>query len=140
MEPNNRYDSLFRYYSEIYGLDWLRLKAQGMAESNLDPCAVSPVGARGMMQFMPATFEECAAKLRLTNPDAYNPEHSIACAAFYMRGLMRRYNSDWERALAAYNWGMGNVDRLVTMDWKERLPHETRSYIARCHSCFNSLV
>jgi soluble lytic murein transglycosylase-like protein len=138
MNPLERYDSLFQYYANLHGFDWLRLKAQGMAESNLDPLARSGTGALGVMQFMPATFKEYAEKTRLgltANP--YNPEHSIQCAALYMNDLMRRYFNNWDKALAAYNWGMGNIDRSQSeIDY----PAETVAYIKRCHSNFNSLL
>lgn len=136
MERENRYDSLFRWYGELFGVDWERLKAQAIVESNLDPMARSQAGAVGLMQFMPATFEEYAAKMRLRSANPYNPEHSIHCAAAYMHDLLRRYNGNWETALAAYNFGMGNVDKCDPLSY----PHETRIYIARCTKIFNDLM
>lgn len=137
MERENRYDSLFQWYGELFGVDWLRLKAQAMAESNLDPMARSTAGALGLCQFMPATFEEYSAKMRLRSSNPYNPEHSIHCGAAYMHDLLRHYNGNWEKAWGAYNWGMGNVDRAPD-SWA--YPIETRAYIARCTSIFNSLI
>lgn len=137
MERSSRYDSLFIFYGELFGVDWLRLKAQGMAESNLDPMARSNAGSLGLMQFQPATFEEYATKMQLRSSNPYNPEHSIHCAAAYMHDLLRRYNDNWEKAWAAYNWGMGNVDRSPD---PMSYPQETRAYIARCTQIFNSLV
>ncbi len=133
MKSLDRYDSLFTFYCELYTFDWQRLKAQGMAESNLQPSARSTAGAVGLMQFMPATFEEYANKLHLRIGNPYNPEHSIQCAAAYMHDLMQHYGGDWDKALAAYNFGMGKVDRGVNY------PQETTAYIARCHSFFNGL-
>ena len=72
MNPADRYDSLFQIYAEwdrAIGpkgpwirrstiLDWKFLKAQAQTESGLDPDAISPVGAKGLSQFMSATFNE----------------------------------------------------------------------------------
>lgn len=90
-------------------------------ESAFDPRAVSPVGAQGLMQLMPGT----AAELGVTDP--FDPEQNIMAGTRYLRQLLDRYNGDLDRALAAYNWGMGNVDRHGL----DRLPEETRNYLAR---------
>lgn len=135
MANSARYDSLYICYAEQYSLSWIELKAQGLAESNLDPNAVSPVGAMGLMQFMPPTFAEWSDKLGLKNANPYNPEHSIHCAAAYMRWLIDQMAGDIERAWAAYNWGIGNVTRYCRAgNWREELPDETKKYIARIRS------
>jgi soluble lytic murein transglycosylase-like protein len=90
-------------------------------ESAFDPRAVSPAGARGLMQLMPAT----AAELGVTDP--FDPEQNIMAGTRYLRQLLDRYNGDLDHALAAYNWGMGNVDRHGLA----RLPEETRNYLLR---------
>ena len=79
-----RYDDTFRKYSKRYfgvGFDWRLFKAQGMAESNLDSAAQSWVGARGVMQLMPATFLEITSR----NPEMTridDPEWNIAAGIF----------------------------------------------------------
>jgi hypothetical protein len=90
-------------------------------ESAFDPRAMSPAGARGLMQLMPAT----AAELGVTDP--FDPEQNIMAGTRYLRQLLDRYNGDLDHALAAYNWGMGNVDRHGLA----RLPEETRNYLLR---------
>lgn len=80
----------------------------------------SPAGAVGIMQFMPGT----AAELGI-NPLV--PEQAIPAAARYLRALRREFGN-WPDALAAYNWGAGNVYK-----WRrgeKTLPEETRDYIA----------
>lgn len=77
----------------------------------------SRVGALGIMQFMPAT----AADLGI---DPLDPSQAIHGAARYLAQLFRRFES-WPIALAAYNWGQGNVSRKGI----EEAPAETRDYV-----------
>lgn len=79
----------------------------------------SSVGAQGIAQFMPAT----AADLGV---DPLDPFQAIPAAGRYLRQLFDRLGS-WERALAAYNWGIGNVQRKGL----EAAPLETRNYVAQ---------
>lgn len=76
----------------------------------------SPVGAMGIAQFMPAT----AAELGI---DPLDPFQAIPAAARYLRQLFQRFGN-WTEALAAYNWGMGNVSRKGLA----KAPEETRNY------------
>jgi membrane-bound lytic murein transglycosylase F len=123
-----RYDSLFKHYAYLKALDWRLLKAQAVAESELNPDARSPVGAQGLCQFMPATFAEVAQNLRLQHPDVWNPEQSIRCQAAMMADLLHRF-PPIERALAAYNWGEGHVAKLAPWNLAQT-PPETKLYVA----------
>lgn len=76
----------------------------------------SPVGAQGIAQFMPATAAEMGI-----NP--LDPAQAINAAGEYLARLYRMFG-DWTRALAAYNWGMGNVSRKGLAV----APTETRNY------------
>ncbi len=76
----------------------------------------SPVGAQGIAQFMPATAAEMGI-----NP--LDPAQAIDAAGKYLAQLHRMFG-DWTRALAAYNWGMGNVSRKGLAN----APTETRDY------------
>lgn len=127
MNSRDRYDSLLRYYAAKYDLDWLWLKAQMLVESSADPMARSEAGARGLMQFMPDTWREV-----MVDADPHNPELSIWAGARYMRQLMNRYGNDLPLALAAYNWGLGHLDRVLAQhprDWHAFLPDETKDYL-----------
>ena len=114
MTKTDRYDSLFQYYAAQYGLDWLLLKRQAIAESSLNPAAVSKVGAMGLMQFLGATWHEWGEG----NP--FDPEQSIKAGAKYMAWLVDRYGEipePTERlrfALSAYNWGRYNVNQALS--------------------------
>ena len=79
----------------------------------------SPAGALGIAQFMPATAAEMGI-----NP--LDPFASIDAAGRYLRSLYRQTN-DWSKALAAYNWGIGNVTRKGMA----RAPLETRNYFSQ---------
>lgn len=79
----------------------------------------SPAGALGIAQFMPATAQEMGI-----NP--LDPYQAIPAAARYLAGLYRRFGA-WDKALAAYNWGQGNVARRGLVS----APAETRNYYAQ---------
>ena len=95
-DPADRYDDTFRKAAKrSFGpvFDWRVFKAQGMAESNLDPLARSRVGARGLMQLMPSTYREIAsenADLAMIN----NPELNIEAGIAYDRRLWLRWEND----------------------------------------------
>ncbi|MCC6912458.1 MAG: transglycosylase SLT domain-containing protein [Rhodospirillaceae bacterium] len=92
---------------------WKLWKAQLYQESRLDPAAVSPAGARGLAQFMPATWREIARQLDLGGSP--HDEIAIDAGAYYMaklRRTWRRDRSSLERnqlAQASYNAGAGNI-------------------------------
>lgn len=95
-----------------YPLAW---KAQLYQESHLNPDAVSPVGARGIAQFMPATWAQEMKALGWNNVTPHSAPHAILAGACYMAKLRRAWRSDrpvWDRqwlAQASYNAGMGNL-------------------------------
>lgn len=96
---------LFRDAASAYGLDPLLLRAVAQRESGYNPCAVSPVGAMGLMQLMPAT----AAMLGVEDP--FDAGQSILGGARFLRFLLDRYQNDLPLALSAYNAGPGAVER-----------------------------
>lgn len=138
MRTEDRYDSLFRFYAEKWGiLDWRLLKAQAMAESNLDPDAVSPVGAKGLTQFMPTTWREWWDKVYgirgMPLGLRTNPERAIELQAAYMAKLLFVFRGV-DKALAAYNWGWGRVSRHLDVHGylsRDHIPAETREYLRR---------
>ena len=101
---------------------WIR--AVMKAESNGDPRAVSPKGAMGLMQIMPATWAGLRDRHRL-GADPYDLRDNIIAGAAYIRELYDRYGSPgW---IAAYNAGPGRYEEWL----KGRpLPAETRAYVA----------
>ena len=125
----DQFDEAFRSYSKRYfgvAYDWRHFKAQGMAESGLNPRAKSWVGARGIMQIMPATFAEIrAARPELRSID--DPRWNIAAGIMHDRYLWRLYPDtmpDEERRrfmFAAYNAGEGTIRRAQGVAASERL-------------------
>lgn len=134
MNFTDRYDSLYRCYAQEFGRDWLWLKAQGRQESTFNPDALNARSrCKGIAQFADATFAEWARNLKIKNPSVWNPEHSIRCQAAYMQWLEKQFAGDLLKALAAYNWGIGNLRKMLPNvpvgSWRAHLPDETREYI-----------
>lgn len=100
-------------------LAWLLWKESRYSPAIINGSKKSPVGAMGIAQFMPATaIEELGSTAA-----ALNPAIAIPGAARYLRKLFNALGS-WDRALAAYNWGIGNVQRKGL----SKAPAETRDY------------
>jgi soluble lytic murein transglycosylase-like protein len=116
-------DTLIQAAAERHGVPAVFVKSIVAAESNFDCDAVSPRGAMGLMQLMPATAREYGA-------DAKNPEQNVDAGTRYLRALMTRYekhHNSLARVIAAYNAGPGAVDRYRGVP-----PYrETRRYVAR---------
>ena len=85
-----------------YGVPSSLLNAVAQAESGFNPNAVSPAGAQGLLQLMPAT----GASLGVTNP--FDPAQNANAGAQYLSQLYAQYG-DWNTALIAYNEGPGNL-------------------------------
>lgn len=118
-----------------YGLP-IELKYLVVIESAMDPTAVSPVGASGLWQFMLPTAKAYGLTINSLVDERLDLIRSTDAAARHLRDLYRVYN-DWFMAIAAYNCGMGNLNRAVyrsggrTDFWSvyPYLPRETRSYV-----------
>lgn len=91
-------------YSRLYDLDEKLVRAVIMVESRYNPGAVSPAGARGLMQIMPGTGQD----LGLDQP--FDPERNIEAGVKYLSRMLHRFGSI-ELALAAYNAGPAQVER-----------------------------
>lgn len=102
-----------------HGVDPFLIKAIIKAESNFNPSAISPKGAQGLMQLMPAT----ARNLQVADP--FDPQANITGGTKYLRSLLDSFGWDIELSLAAYNAGPGNVKKTVP-----NIP-ETREYVAK---------
>ncbi|MBS1159145.1 MAG: lytic transglycosylase, catalytic [Proteobacteria bacterium] len=117
-----RYDQVVAQTALAYGLESSLLHAVISAESGYNPAAVSPKGARGLMQLMPATA------LRYGVADALDPVQNLQGGARYLRDLLKMFNSDKRLAVAAYNAGENAVAR-----YGNQIPpyRETVSYVPK---------
>ncbi len=114
-------DDIFKEAAEKYNVPVKLLMAVGKAESGYNANAVSPVGAQGVMQLMPAT----AAALGVDN--AFDARSNIMGGAKYLSQKLQQYNGDIDLTLAAYNAGSGNVEKYGGVPPFE----ETINYISR---------
>lgn len=134
LDNQDRYDDVFRKYSKRFfgvGFDWQYFKAQGLAESGLDPQARSPVGARGVMQLMPGTY----AMIKKARSEQFgsieDPEWNIAAGILYNRDLWHIWatNPDETERLrfmfGSYNAGPGTIKRATRVAKTRQLDDRT---------------
>lgn len=134
------YGGLFEQFGELRQIDTHLLLAMARQESALYPKARSPVGARGLMQLMPATAKETAQEINFRyggTSQLYKPEVNIRLGSAYLSGLLNQYDDHRYLAAAAYNAGPHRVRRwqreradLPADIWIETIPfRETRNYV-----------
>jgi len=119
------------FYERVYGIDRFLIAAVMKAESNFDPYAVSPAGARGIMQLMPETARSLGVV------DSFDPVQNIAGGTLYLAKQLREFN-DLSLALAAYNAGPEAVRRhggippyRETQDFVQKVTFHYRRYAGR---------
>jgi hypothetical protein len=114
--------------SAAYHLDPDLVNSVIHAESGFNSRAVSPKGARGLMQLMPGTANQLGVN------DAFDPQANVDGGSRYLRELLERYNFDLVKALAAYNAGPERVEQY------RGVPpfRETRAYVARIVHEYNT--
>jgi hypothetical protein len=119
-EASTRFDVPERWVREV-----MRVESGGRTEMNGAPIT-SGAGAMGLMQVMPATYDELRSRYSLGD-DPYDPHNSILAGTAYIRELYDLYGSPG--FLAAYNGGPGRLDDYLTRN--RALPDETRRYVAK---------
>ena len=128
-------------YAEKYGVPETLIYAVIRTESSFDSGAVSRAGAVGLMQMMPETFQWLTDEILFDHLESgmlYDPETNVRYGTYYLSYLYDRYG-DWDLALAAYNGGLGNVDKgLADEEYADgegglkKIPFkETRRYVKR---------
>jgi hypothetical protein len=124
--PTTPYGELIFAAAERHGLNPDLVAAMVRVESAFQPQVVSPKGARGLMQLMPAT----ASRFGVAVHELENPERNLEAGTSYLSWLLRRFGEDPSRVLAAYNAGEGSVDRYGGVP-----PYrETQNYLERIYS------
>jgi hypothetical protein len=119
---NPHLEPLIRHHADQQGIRPDLVRAVIQVESGFNPRAVSPKGAMGLMQLMPAT----AAQFGVIDP--FNPIENIRAGVRYLRQLLDRYNKNEQLALAAYNAGPKAVDK-----YGSKIPpyKETQNYVQK---------
>lgn len=120
-ERLGKFEEIINNASETHNVPKELIKAVITAESAGNPRALSPAGAKGLMQLMDGT----ARDLGVSN--SYDPEQNIMAGTKYIRQMLDRFDGDLELALAAYNSGPGNVQKY------NGIPpfRETQAYVQR---------
>ena len=113
--------------ADKYGLPRLLVRSVMAAESGFQLDAVSPKGAIGLMQLMPATAQDLGV-------DPHDPAQTVDAGVRYLRDLLNRYDGGLWRALAAYNAGPGAVDKY---HWVPPY-QETINYVSRIDKAFKA--
>lgn len=120
--------------SEKYGIDEELLLAVIKQESHFKTNATSYAGAQGLMQLMPATAKGLGVK------DPFDPQQNINGGTKLLKILLKTYDGDVKLALAAYNYGIGNINRKLSgkpQDIKyiyDSLPKETQNYVKEVYA------
>jgi soluble lytic murein transglycosylase-like protein len=116
------FEPLIQQHASQQGIRADLVRAVIQVESAFNPKAVSPKGAMGLMQLMPATAKQFGVV------DPFNPAENIRAGVTYLRQLLDKYNDNVQLALAAYNAGPGAVDK-----YGSQVPpyKETRNYVTR---------
>jgi soluble lytic murein transglycosylase-like protein len=113
--------------AQAEGVDPALALEVAIAESNLNPNAVSPAGAIGVFQLMPATATALGV-------DPRNVTQNIQGGIAYLKQMLDQFGGDVSAALAAYNWGPGNVASAIASyasNWLQAAPAETQSYVSK---------
>jgi Rod binding domain-containing protein len=121
------YDSIINKASQEYGIDENLIKSVILAESAANSKAVSPVGAKGLMQLMDSTASDLGVE------NSLDPQQNVMGGAKYLSKMLRQYNGDLDLSLAAYNAGPGAVNKYNGVPPYD----ETKNYISRIKGYLN---
>ncbi|MBW2277031.1 MAG: lytic transglycosylase domain-containing protein [Deltaproteobacteria bacterium] len=113
----------------LFGIIWV--------ESRFNPEAVSPVGAKGLMQLMPRTADYLADCIDWSGShDSFDPDFNITAGSYYIARLIKQFDGDVDLALAAYNAGPTKVRRWMKGDGLPRVSIEYHTMVQTARSFF----
>ncbi len=116
------YDAIIERHADRYGVDPVLVRAVIQVESNFNPRCVSKKNAQGLMQLIPATAKRYGVH------NSFDPDQNIRGGVHYLADLLRLFNNDLQRALAAYNAGENAVLRYAGIPpYKETTTYVTRA-------------
>jgi soluble lytic murein transglycosylase len=132
---------IIREQAAAEGLDPALIAAVIYAETKFDP-RPSPAGAQGLMQILPSTayyLAHLSGGVSFTASDLADPSVNVAYGSYYLRYLLNHYDGNEMLAVAAYNGGLGNVDKWVARAQRQGRPlsveeipfPQTREYVRR---------
>jgi hypothetical protein len=121
-------DMIIAKAAKANGVDEALIQSVIEVESHFKANSTSPKGAMGLMQLMPETARDLGVQ------NAYDPAENIQAGTRYLKMLLNRYDGNIPLALAAYNWGMGNLERRP-----EHMPAETKQYVSKVTRRFELL-
>lgn len=138
------YKEIIKKYSDEYDLDIHLVAAVIRAESKFDTNAISPKGAKGLMQISSITGKWASKELNIEDYSEavlYKPDVNIRIGCWYLDKLKKEFDNNFLNVLAAYNAGSGNVSKwllndeysLNRIDLIEIPFAETKNYIKRVH-------
>jgi soluble lytic murein transglycosylase len=139
-ERLRRYDPAIRRCAAEQDLPPELIRAVIRAESGAEPTAENPrTRARGLMQLLPDAETDAIKRLRIPRGDLFDGGYNIRVGSAYLRMMLDRFDGEVWLAVAAYNWGPGNVERIRREHpglssralIEQFAPAETRKYCAK---------
>ncbi len=125
-----KYEEEIVKWSEAHSLDPALTAAVIMQESRFNPAATSYLGARGLMQIMPATAPTIARGLEVSSYNLYDAETSIMFGTWYLHVMTEKFDNNVDAGLASYHAGGGSVSSWIRLGLMDNIPSSTtRHYV-----------
>lgn len=133
---NTAIDKAIKTYSSQYGVDANLVYSIMYNESSFNKASISKTGNKGLMQVSDSLLKSSSVS------NWQDPNANTMVGTKYLSYLLKYFNNDTEKAIAAYNAGEGTVAKLVKQygsKWKDHLPSETKKYLPKVLKTYNNL-